>query len=150
MRSPMSLHPAFPIVEGNYRLTREWTIDLPGKFNRRIEDDDLVIWRPGLTFWIAIWGLEAGKTPEQTLAWVLEDASPHRTDEKICRDGLLRLTYRLREQDPERDPSCFTAIYGYVFSTSSHVQIAGYCDSTEAEVTAEEVIRSLRSLPTGP
>ena len=62
----MSLHPAFPIVEGNYRLTREWTIDLPGKFNRRIEDDDLVIWRPGLTFWIAIWGLEAGKTPEET------------------------------------------------------------------------------------
>jgi hypothetical protein len=146
----MSLHPAFPIVEGNYRLTREWTIDLCGKFNRRIEDDDLVICRPGLTFWIAIWGLEAGKTPEETLAWVLEDASPHRTDEKICRDGLLRLTYRLREQDPERDPSCFTAIYGYVFSTSSHVQIAGYCDSTEAEVTAEEVIRSLRSLPTGP
>lgn len=146
----MSLHPAFPIVEGNYRLTREWTIDLPGKFNRRIEDDDLVIWRPGLTFWIAIWGLKAGKTPEETLAWVLEDASPHRTDEKICRDGLLRLTYRLREQDPERDPSCFTAIYGYVFSTSSHVQIAGYCDSTEAEVTAEEVIRSLRCLPTGP
>jgi hypothetical protein len=146
----MNLHPAFPIVEGNYRLTREWTIDLPGKFNRRIEDDDLVIWRPGLTFWIAIWGLAAGKTPEETLAWVLEDASPHRTDEKICRDELLRLTYRLREQDPERDPSCFTAIYGYVFSTSSHVQIAGYCDSTEAEVTAEEIIRSLRSLPTGP
>ena len=146
----MSLHPAFPVVEGSYRLTREWTIDLPGKFNRRIEDDDLVIWRPGLTFWIAIWGLEAGKTPEATLAWVLEDASPHRTDEKIDRDGLLRLTYRLREQDPERDSSSFTAIYGYVFSASGHAQIAGYCDSTEAEVTAEEVIRSLRSLPTGP
>jgi hypothetical protein len=147
----MSLHPEFPIVEGNYRLTREWTVDLPGKFNRRIEDDNMVIWRPRLTFWIAVWGSEAGRTPEETLAWVLEDASPHRTDQKIDRDGgLLRLTYRLRAQDPERDPPRYTAIYGYVFSACGHVQIAGYCDNAEAEVTAEEVIRSLRDLPTGP
>jgi len=146
----MSLHLDFPIVEGKYRLTREWTVDLPGKFNRRIDDDDLVIWRPGLTFWIAIWDLEAGNSPEETLAWILEDASPHRTDEKIDRDGgLLRLTYRLREQDPE-DPSSCTAIYGYVFSASDHVQIAGYCDGADAEVAAEEVIRSLRCLPNAP
>src|SRR5262245_22007127 len=138
----MSLHPDFPIVEGNYRLTREWTVALPGKFNRRIEDDGMCVWRPGLTFWIAVWGSEAGKTPDETLAWTLQDASPHRTDEKVDRDGgLLRLTYRLREHDPERNPASCIGIYGYVFSASGHVQIAGYCDSAEAEAMAEEVIR---------
>lgn len=111
----------------------------------------MVIWRPGLTFWIAIWGSEAGNGAEEWLTWVLEDASPHRTDEKVERDGgLRRLTYRLCEHDPERDPPSYTAIYGYVFSAFGHVQIAGYCDGAEAEVTAEAVIRSLHGLPTGP
>lgn len=40
-----NLHPDFPVVEGRYRLTREWELELSGKFNRRIEDGNMVLWR---------------------------------------------------------------------------------------------------------
>src|SRR5215467_5756381 len=101
----MGLHPDFPIVEGLYRLTSDWELVLPGKFNRRVEDGNMVLWRPGLTFWIAAWGAEAGRSPEETLARILGDASPERIGEEVDRSGdLIRLTYRLKEKDPERDP----------------------------------------------
>lgn len=142
----MSLHPDFPVVEGRLQLTDEWALDLPGSFNRRIEEDgDLVLWSSGLTFWIAVWGPEADQTPEQTLAWILEGASPDRTDEKIDRaGGLIRLTYRLQEQDPERDPASYVSISGYVIASIGHVQISAYCDDPEAERAGDEVIGSVR------
>ena len=141
----MSLHPGFPVVKGRVRLTREWELSLPGKFSRRIEDGDLVRWRPGLTFWIAVWGSDAGKTPEETLAWILEDASRDRIDEKVERTGdLIRLTYRLKEEDPERTPASYTSISGYVIAPSGHVQITAYCDDAEAESTGDQVIGSVR------
>src|SRR5262245_42734377 len=106
-----------------------------------MEDDDIVIWRPGLTFWIAVWGAEPDMTVEETLARILEDASPDRTDEKVDRtDGLVRLTYELREQDPDRESQDYTSISGYVIAPSGHVQITAYCDSTEAESTGARVI----------
>jgi hypothetical protein len=141
----MRLHPDFPIVEGRCPLTREWELALPGRFNRRVEDGDMVIWRPRLTFWIAVWGSEADQTPEETLAWILEDASPLRTDENVARSGdLIRLTYRLQEEDPERDPTRYVAISGYVIGPRGHVQISAYCDDAESEKVGDEVIRSVR------
>jgi hypothetical protein len=105
----------------------------------------MVLWRPGLTFWIAVWGPEAGKTPEETLAWILEDASPERIDERVDRAGdLLRLTYRLHEEDPERTPANYTSISGYVIAPSGHVQIMAYADDAEATSTGEQVIGSVR------
>ena len=49
------LNPHFPVVTGRHQLTAEWSIDLPGEFNRRIDDGDLVFWRPGITAFVAIW-----------------------------------------------------------------------------------------------
>ena len=37
------LHPKFPVVEGNYQMTKEWSVTLPGKFSRRIEEGSLVL-----------------------------------------------------------------------------------------------------------
>ena len=144
----MPLHSEFPVVEGRYRLTRDWELDLPAKFNRRIEDGNMVIWRPGLTFWIAIWGPQAAKTPEETLAWILEDASPDRFAERAEHSGdLIRLTYRLKEKDPDRDPTSYVAISGYVIGPSGHVQISAYCDDAEAESMGGNVIDSVHRTP---
>jgi hypothetical protein len=51
----MSLHPDYPTIEGRYPLTSDWELDLPQKFNRRIEDGNMVLWRPGLTLRISVW-----------------------------------------------------------------------------------------------
>ncbi len=144
----MELHPDFPVIEGRYRLTRDYDLDLPGRFNRRIEDGSMVLWHPGLTFWIAVWGRKDNQTAEETLAWILEDASPERTDELVEREGnIIRFTYRLNEEDPERKPGRYVAISGYVISPLGHVQITAYCDDEQSETVGESVIRSVRCLP---
>ena len=144
----MSRHPDFPIVEGRYRLTPDWELDLPGKFNRRIEDGNMVLWRPQLTFWIACWGPDADNTPEETLSWILHEASSERADERVDRSGdLIRLTYRLQEQDLDREPQKHVAISGYVIAPSGHVQITAHCDSRDAEIVGEKVIESVRRSP---
>jgi hypothetical protein len=144
----MSLHPDFPIIEGRYRLTEEWELHLPDKFNRRVEDGSLVLWRPGLTFWISVWGSLPQATPEGALSWMLRDASPERTDEKIERSGdVIRLSYRLREQRPDGTPQALASINACVIAPAGLLVIAAYCDSPEAESTGGEVIASVR--PTG-
>lgn len=146
MTNATKLHPDFPVVEGRLRLTREWEIDLPGKFNRRVEDGNLVVWQPGLTFWIAVWKVNG--TPEETLQEILGDAAPSRLDEKIERTGdVIRLTYRLVEHDPERTPPAYTSISGYVLVPSSELQITGYCDHPQQEKAALQVIASAQYRP---
>jgi len=143
----MGLHPNFPVVQGAYRLTRDWELELPGEFSRRLEEGDLVLWRPRLTFWIAVWGKDGDRTTEDTLTWIQSGASPERTDEKVVRSsGSIRLTYRLHEEDPDRIPSRYVSISGFVIEPSGHVQISAYCDDAAAERLAERVIASVRCL----
>jgi hypothetical protein len=58
--------------------------------------------------------------------------------------GLIRLTYRLREQDPEREVPEYVSISGYVISPTGHIQLSAYCDDRSAERTGADVIRSVR------
>lgn len=47
----------FPLVSGVYQMTKTWAIDLEDKqYRRRFEDGTLVIWRPGITMWINVYG----------------------------------------------------------------------------------------------
>jgi hypothetical protein len=106
----MALHPDFPVIEGDYRITREWSVTLPIPFNRRIEEGSLVLWRPQLTFWINVWGNDNNEGAANRIDWILSEASPDRRNEKVERgDGILRLTYELVVEDPQRDPMEFSA-----------------------------------------
>lgn len=93
------LHPDFPVVEGRYQMTKEWSVTLPGKFNRRIEDGDLVIWRPGMTMWVAVWGNDKNENKESRLKRMRADISPQAFDvETSNTSNVLRLSYRLKER----------------------------------------------------
>lgn len=50
-------HPGFPVVSGDIEVGGGWWITLPGPMNRRVEADDLVMWRPGLTVRCAIYSV---------------------------------------------------------------------------------------------
>jgi hypothetical protein len=140
----MAIHPNFPVVEGYYQMTSEWAIVLPSKFNRRIEDGDLVLWQPGFTAWIAVWENNKNETKEQRLAWVKTEQSPDSQFRKEKRLGsLLLYTYRLAEvAEDNRIP----ALYCYAFADKSHVQMAIYFDKEESLSTAEELCFSLTNI----
>jgi len=141
----MSLHPDYPIVTGQYQMTDEWTVILPEKFNRRVEEGSLVLWRPALTFWITIWGNDADASTDERLASILETASDLRSDQQIERaDDLVRLTYELPEEDPSQPKAIYRSISGYVICAPGHVQITAYFDTPSARTLGYQVIHSVR------
>ena len=88
--------PEFPIVEGDHLLTETWAIHLPDKFARRIEDGDLVLWRPGLTLWVTPWGNDRSESQSKRLKAIKKHASPDRFSESESKtDRLTRYVYRL-------------------------------------------------------
>jgi hypothetical protein len=70
------LNPNYPVVEGRYPLTKDWSIVLPGPFNRRIEDGELCIWRPGFTVWLVAWNNDDEESAAERLSWLRETSSP--------------------------------------------------------------------------
>jgi hypothetical protein len=141
-----SLHPDFPVVEGPYTLAPGWSAVLPARLNRRIEEGQLVLWRPQLTFWMTLWGNDRGASCDARLASILETASPVREKQTIEREpDLLRLTYELTEQDAQRHPSEYRSVSGYVISPAGHLQVAAYCDTDSATALAYRFMSSVRA-----
>ena len=70
------LHPDYPIMEGKYRMTADWSVTLNQPHNRRIEDGSLVIWRPGFTVWVNVWGNDNNQTIEERVKRIQSDVSP--------------------------------------------------------------------------
>jgi hypothetical protein len=143
----MSLHTDYPVVTGNYQLTDEWAVVPPEKFNRRIDDRSLVLWRPTLTFWINAWGNDHGASEDVRLNSILESASDLRSEQKVERaDNLIRLTYELPEEDSARTKPIYTSISGYVISPLGHLQISAYFDTPAAGALGYKIIQSVRNV----
>ena len=139
------LHPDFPVVSGDYAMSKGWRIELDQDFNRRIDEGSLVLWRPELTFWINIWNSDGKAAVDDVLRRLLADASPQRSDEQIDSTGVMaRLTYELAEDDAEREQSADRSINGFVIYRAGYVQIAAYYDTPEARAAAYDIIRSVR------
>lgn len=135
------LHPDFPVVSGDYLMTKGWRVALPEQFNRRIEDGSLVLWRPELTFWINVWQGERVVSIDEVLERLLAGASAERTDEQVERTPAMnRLTYELAEDGPDSN-----SVNGYVIFPSGYVQVAACYDSPQARALAYGIIKSMRA-----
>ena len=143
----MSLHPKFPVVEGRYQITKDWTVELPGQFNRRLEDESLVIWRPGFTIWTTVWNNDHDETPEQRLSWIQAESNPDAHSQETENDGgLIRYAYRLQEEsDDERRP----AFYCFAIGQGGHIQMAIYFDREDDLATAKRIWLSLKESTAG-
>jgi hypothetical protein len=144
----MDLLPNYPVVEDYYRMTAEWTVVLPSKFNRRTEDGDLVLWHPGFTAWIAVWGNDKNRTAQERLALVKKEQSPLAFDAKARQHGAtLYYTYRLDEDAKDKRAP---ALYCYALSAASQVEMAVYFDTESEASAAESLCLSLRYEPQKP
>ncbi len=142
---PTDLHPDFPVVSGDYAMTKDWRIKLDQDFNRRIDEGSLVLWRPELTLWINIWNSDGKVAVDDVLTRLLADASAQRSDEQIESTGAMaRLTYELAEDDADREQSSERSINGFVIYPAGYVQIAAYYDTPAARAAAYDIIGSVR------
>jgi hypothetical protein len=135
------LHPEFPVIEGKYQLTDDWSLALPEKFNRRLEGEDLVLWRPGFTIWIAVWDTD-NTSPAERLKRIREDISSNAFEFENEKDQqTLRFSYRLIE---EREDNVVQALYCFAIGKNGHMQMAIYFDDESDLRLAKMIWRSVR------
>ena len=143
MEASVDLHPDFPVVTDTYQLTKEWSIDLPSPHNRRIEDDSLVLWQPGRTAWIIVWGNDHNESIEEKASWLKKDISANSYDLKEEISAKIYLIgYRLKEAESEKITYSYN---GFAISNTGHVQISIYFDSEQDYREAENMLFSLTS-----
>ena len=96
------LNPKFPVVGGTMKVTNEWSLELPEKFNRRFEDGSMVIWRPEFTIWISVWENENKKSPYDQLDYIRADKSKDAFDITEMKSAdIYRYSYRIDEYREE-------------------------------------------------
>lgn len=138
----MDLHPDYPVVSGDYRLTDDWTATLPFEMNKRIEDGCLVVWRPGFTVWIIVWGNDKNQSAAERLEEVKGRADGAATEIAVeLKPVPARLSYRLIE---EHGRGLVNGFYGFAFKPEGHVQLAVYFDQESDVEYAFRLHRSLR------
>jgi hypothetical protein len=137
--------PGFPLVEGHYILTAGWSIELPEPFARLVKEGDLVLWRPGLTLWVAAWNNGHGRSRAERLASIKEGAAPERfADFEIDDDHVTRLSYRLHDTN---DDGPVESVYGDIITDDGHLQLGVYFDDPADESLARQLIGSVRWRP---
>ena len=136
------MHPDYPIVSGEYQMTDDWSVALPGKFNRRVEDGDLVIWRPGFTIWVSVWHNNKKQTVRERYECRLSERSPESFDvTEAPEDTPARFSYRLKE---DADDARVAAFYGFAFGSDSEVMMAIYFNNEQQLDDAVRIWRSLK------
>ena len=138
----MTLNPNYQTVSGLYQLTKNWAIALPGEFNRRLEEESMVLWRKGVTLWISAYGNDDGMSIEKRLdrdeAGLSKDAS-HKT--RVIEDGVGRLTYRLSEK--REDDAVVKAVYATTHADDCQIMIAHYYDDDQDVEQVEELAAAI-------
>ena len=138
-----ALNPGMPALEERYRLTNEWSVTLPGRFNRRLEQDRIVFAQPGFTVALRIWGNDRSETRAARLTRWRHALPAAAFDIEAADDPrALRLGYRLREA-PARVP----AFHGVVVGDSGHIEVAMSFDAEADLRTAWQILRSLNEAP---
>lgn len=129
--------PGFPIVEGEHALTSSWSLTLPSPFARRIEDDSLVLWRPGLTLCIAAFNNDHREPQAARLAAMKDTMSPDATSvREDTAGGVTRLTYRLVEDGQK-------SVSAIVIGATGHLHASIYFDDEADAATALRIAASI-------
>jgi hypothetical protein len=122
-------------------LTATWSIHLPEPFARRVEDGQLVLWRPGLTIWLAAWGNDHNETQAARLAWIKAEASPAGFDARESAGcGVTRFSYRLRDENEDGPVESLSA---YVIGDDGHLQLSVYFDDAADAPKAQKLVDSV-------
>ncbi len=127
------MHPGFPVVDGRLRLTSQWSMRVSEPMNRRVDDGNLVLWRPGLTFRFGAWWVRAGETPEQRAASAISAATRRFDERRSLLSGARAVTCRMPADGAGNHvPSLFAVVVTEVDHLTVSVQFDDEADATTA------------------
>ncbi|MCK4635468.1 MAG: hypothetical protein KAT32_01265 [Candidatus Moranbacteria bacterium] len=132
------LNPDFPIIKGEFQMTKNWSINLPIDFNKRIEEGSLVIWKKDFTIWINVLGSEKFTKKEQ-INFVKNNISKDHYDFfEENESGLYRFKYKLDEFEDCLEVNTF------VFGELGYVQMSFYYDNDKDTDIVNKIWRSVK------
>lgn len=135
--------PGFPVIEGDHQLTDDWSVTLPMPMCRRIEDEQLILWRPGFTIWISAWG--ESEEPQTRAERYAELKDNEREDIRVVRDndqdpvGLF--AYRMTDENDDGEVESLNA---FAVAADGHLQMGIYFDDVADEEAALRFVDSIR------
>lgn len=104
-----------------------------------------MLWRPGLTVWLAVWNNDNHETQGARLAWIKEEASTVRFDAReSVGDGVTRFSYRLHDAS-ENGP--VESLSAYVIGDDSHLQLSVYFDDAADALKAQQLVDGVVARP---
>lgn len=115
-----------PVDSGPVTIGDCWTFDIASRMTRRIEDDSIVIWRPGFTIWIDIYTTHVRTRKErfELINEIKPDLAYDIKQEEA--NGLLKLRYRYdKEEFVNKQPSI--CVFGLTDRDEIHMTV--YFDS---------------------
>lgn len=137
-----ALHPGYPSTGGKLDITAHWSLTLDTRYNVRVEDDSMVLWRPGITLWLLAWKNDHDESVTTRLEYFRHNISPEAFASALSGDGIVtRFSYRLNEQRAE---GLVYAFHGLAFSDSGHIQCAIYVDKEADLKIARQLFSSIR------
>ncbi len=69
----VALDKDFPTIMGEYFLSRYWSINLPVPFNRRVEEDSLVLWNNSLSILMTQFEVQDDKSQKEMVLSLIID-----------------------------------------------------------------------------
>ncbi|MFO7560728.1 MAG: hypothetical protein R6X10_18010 [Desulfobacterales bacterium] len=118
---PETLDPDYHVITGTYRMEQNWSIDLPTRFNKRIEKDYLVIWRPGFKIQISFSDNNRSEKIEKRLTRIKEKVPSEAFDiQTIHEDEITRFAYRVSEK---KEGLISHEFHGFLIGDVSHVEM---------------------------
>lgn len=129
-----------PDVEGECDLGHGWTATLDGRFSRRLEAQDQVLWRPGLN--LRFCSLATEQDPDAAFEALVEHIPEHardRHDETVA--SVRRVTY---VSDEETVSGPHPVLYGLVHGDRDLLLFRAVHDDPSDTRTSMAVARSLR------
>ena len=136
----------FPLVTGQYQMTKTWVIDLGDKeYRRRIEDGQMVIWRPGITMWINVYGYPKDESAESFIKGIRSRSDLPADAKIVTAPNENHFAYFFKEV--EGDQTRYS-LQTYTFGPDGHVLMAVYFDREHDLDWAKKLMNGLKF--TGP
>ncbi len=130
-----------PLVQGLVAINGPWSLRLPEPFARRLDGDDHVLWRPGLTILVSIAANSARRTRTERLE-ALVAAAPSGRDLEMRREEAAFLRWQYRLADTTDDGTTYSVNTALVADDSQLTATILFNQEHEARL-AEAIAASL-------
>lgn len=129
-----------PVDKGTVQITKNWRFDVSSRMLRRIENNNLIIWKPGFTIWLTTYAVQDSDI-ENRVRHIEQTASPDKLKfQSVVENKLTKVRYRLIDDtDGKPQPSV------YLFGLNEHqeINIAIYFDGPEYNSEIESLWNTL-------